>query len=130
MSELLWRIVDSVEFPLLVTVREGSHPAVRPMHFLDRDERCLWFATSAASAKVEQIARNPLVTVIFSRPDLFNYASVYGRAEVLVGTREQRRALWREEWSDHWPLGVDDPDYVLICVTAESSSYYFGYMDR
>lgn len=130
MSEILWRIVDSVEFPMLVTVRTGGPPAVRPMHFLDRDGARLWFATSAVSAKAGQIAQQPRVTVVFSRPDLFNYATIYGHAEILRGSPEQRRQLWRKEWADHWPLGVDDPDYVLLCVTGESASYYLGYMDR
>jgi general stress protein 26 len=99
------------------------------MHLLERNGSLLWFATSVASEKVDQIARQPLVTVVFARPDLFNYATILGRAEVLKGTEEERRAMWHEEWADHWPLGIDDPDYALLCVTGEHGSCYLGYMD-
>jgi len=130
MIDLLWRIVDSVEFPLLVTTSADGHAVVRPMHLLERDGRRFWFATSAASAKVQQMRANPQVTLVFSRPDLFNYASVYGRVELLGGSAELRRRLWREEWGDHWPAGAADEDYLLLCVVGERASYYYGYMDQ
>jgi general stress protein 26 len=129
MSELLWRIVDSVRFPLLVTQGVEGFPVARPMHLLERNGSVLWFATSAVSAKVGQIHRDPRVTVVFSRPDLFNYASVYGRARLTAGNRQQRRRLWRDEWSDHW-RSAEDEDYLLLSVTGERASYYYGYMDR
>jgi len=130
MSELLWRIVDSVRYPLLVTTDRDGYPAARPMHLVERDGRLFWFATRAGSAKVEQIRSDPRVTLVFSRPDLFNYASVHGRAETGIGDAAMRRSLWRDEWLDQWPLGPEDPDYLLLRVTGERATFYYGYMDR
>ncbi len=126
MSESFWRIVDSVEFPLLVTNGEDRFPHARPMTVLDRDGGTLWFATSRRSAKVAQIRKDPRVALLFVKTEQFNYATLYGRAEVM-DDEERKRAYWRDDWKDDWPRGPFDEDYVLLKVTGLRGSYYHGY---
>jgi general stress protein 26/nucleoside-triphosphatase THEP1 len=123
--EILWRIVDSVPFPLLVTIAEDAFPASRPMTLVDRNEGTLWFATSRGSRKVAHIEANPSVTVLFVDTTSFNYASLYGRAR-LVDDPEREAAVWRDDWRDDWPEGPSDPDYVLLRVDVTRGQYLRG----
>jgi len=121
----LWGIVDGIPFPLLVTIDESGFPESRPMSLVDRDERTLWFATSRASRKVAQIEANPNVTLLFVDTDAFSYASLYGRAQIVVDP-EREKSLWQDAWRDDWPEGPSDPDYVLLRVDAARGHYLRG----
>ncbi|MCX6094998.1 MAG: pyridoxamine 5'-phosphate oxidase family protein, partial [Candidatus Bipolaricaulota bacterium] len=80
-----------------------------------REGRTLWFATSRASRKVQQIEARPEVTVLFVDTDRFNYAALHGTAHV-VEDPERRAQLWHEQWREDWLQGPEDPDYVLVRV--------------
>ena len=125
MSAAYWRIVDSVEFPLLVTKGLDGFPQARPMTVLCRDGTTLWFATSQRSAKLTQIAQDPRVTVLFASTERFDYAALHGRAEV-AEDETRRNSYWRETWRDDWPAGPADEDYVLLKVVGERGTYYDG----
>jgi len=120
-----WEIVDSLPYPLLITVCEDRFPQSRPMRLIDRDANRLWFATSRASRKVAQIEADPHVTVLFVDSARFNYASVHGLAHVVVDP-ERERLLWQDEWRDDWPEGPADPDYVLLRVDGVRGHYLRG----
>lgn len=128
MIDRLWRIVDAVAFPLLVTIGKDGCPRGRPMVLLKRERGTLWFATSRASRKVAQIEADPRVTVLCVDTTHFNHASVRGRAE-LVDAPAMKSDLWREEWRDQWD-GPTDPDYVLLKVVGERGAYYHGDADE
>lgn len=129
MAERFFKIVEAIEFPLLLTNGEDGYPQARPMHLIQRERATLWFATSRASRKAGQIAADPRVTVMFVESGRFNYASLHGRAQI-VTDEALRRRFWREEWREEWPEGPADPDYVLIKVVGENGSYYYGDTDE
>jgi len=120
-----WEIVDSLPYPLLVTLGEDGFPWSRPMHLVDRDANALWFATSRASQKVAQIERDQRVTVLFVDSHRFNYAAIHGQANVVFDP-ERERTLWQDEWRDDWPDGRSDPDYVLLRVDGARGHYLRG----
>ena len=120
-----WEIVDSLPYPLLVTLGEDGFPRSRPMHLVDRDANTLWFAASRASRKIAQIEANPHVTVLFVDSARFNYASIHGQAYVVVDP-ERERTLWRDDWHEDWPEGPADPDYVLHRIDGFRGHYLRG----
>ncbi len=120
-----WEIVDSLPYPLLVTLGEDGFPWSRPMRLVDRDGNLLWFATSHASRKVAQIEARPEVTVLFVDSRRFNYAAIHGRAQVVVDP-EREQTLWQDDWRDDWPDGPSDPDYVLLRVDGVRGHYLRG----
>ena len=123
--QTFWEIVDSLPYPLLVTLGDDGFPSSRPMRLIDRDASKLWFATSRASRKVAQIEADPHVMVLFADSDRFNYASIHGLAQVVVDP-ERERLLWEDEWRDDWPEGPADPDYVLLLVDGLRGHYLRG----
>lgn len=120
-----WDIVDSVPYPLLITLADDRFPQSRPMTLVARDDHTLWLPTSRASRKVAQITAHGEVTVIFVDTDRFNYASFHGVA-ALDPDRDTARRLWRDDWSDDWPGGSDDPDYALLRVDGVRGFYLHG----
>ena len=124
-TRTFWEIVDSLPFPLLVTVCRDGFPQSRPMRLVDRDGHRLWFATSRASRKVAQIEENLRVTVLFVDSSRFNYASIHGEAHLVVDPVRER-TLWQDEWRDDWPDGPSDPDYVLLRIDGVRGHYLRG----
>jgi len=120
-----WSIVDSMPHPLLITVAADGFPQSRPMSLIERDDHTLWFPTSRASRKVEQIRAHAQVTVLFVDTDRYNYASFHGIAS-LEPDNERTRRLWRDDWRDDWPAGPDDADYALLRVDGARGFYLHG----
>lgn len=85
----------------------------------------LWFATSADSPKVAEIALNPRVNVAYASPSKNSYVSVAGTARI-VDDRAKIDALWSPAMKLFFPEGKDDPNLRLIHVQAESAEYWDG----
>lgn len=121
-EEKLWEIVEESEIALLITLADG-HPRVRPMTLVAYEEEGgVWFATSKASRKVEEIGKNPNVTVCFLNLEGSAYAQLFGKAEV-IEDRAVKEEFWDEDWEEYWE-GPEDPDYVLIHVQVSKAEYY------
>jgi general stress protein 26 len=120
-----WSIVDSTPYPLFLTVAADGFPQSRPMSLVERDDHTLWFPTSRASRKIDQIRAHAQVTVLFVDTDRYNYASFHGIAS-LEPDNERTRRLWRDDWRDDWPAGPDDPDYALLRVDGARGFYLHG----
>ncbi len=121
-EERLWEIVEESEIALFITQGDG-HPRVRPMTLLAYEEEGgVWFATSKSSRKVEEIAKNPKVTVCFLNLEGGAYAQLFGTASV-VEDKEMKEEFWSEEWEEYWE-GPQDPDYVLLYVEVQRAEYY------
>jgi nucleoside-triphosphatase THEP1/general stress protein 26 len=120
-----WSIVDSVPYPLLVTLAADGFPQSRPMTLAGHDDHALWLPTSRQSRKVAQIQAHAKVTVLFVDSDRFNYASFHGLGSLDVD-RERARRLWRNEWKDDWPQGTEDADYALLRVDGVRGFYLHG----
>lgn len=121
-EEKLWEIVEESEIALLITLADG-YPRVRPMTLVAYEEEGgVWFATSKASRKVEEIGKNPNVTVCFLNLEGSAYAQLFGKAEV-IEDRAVKEEFWDEDWEEYWE-GPEDPDYVLIHVQVSKAEYY------
>lgn len=121
-EEKLWEIVEESEIALLITLADG-HPRVRPMTLIAYEEEGgIWFATSKSSRKVEEIGKEPKVTVCFLDLEGSAYAQLFGTAAV-IDDRQVKEEFWDEEWEEYWE-GPEDPDYVLIHIQVQKAEYY------
>lgn len=129
MKERLYQIIDGAPYPLLVTHDEEGFAVARPMALAARAGNVFWFSASAESRKIEQIRKDPRVTLLFVRQTEFDYASVYGTIAV-VTSAERKQELWQAEWMEQWPGGATDEDYVLLRVEGHRGAYYRGITDE
>ena len=81
----------------------------------------LWFATGRDSRKVDEITADEHVCVTFQ--DGSHYVTVTGSAQT-VRDRSKIEQLWSDAWRIWYPQGRDDPNLVLLRVTADTGEYW------
>ena len=105
----------------LITRSRGGSLHGRPMAIARVDDNVtIWFITSVASAKVEEVAEDARAMV--SLQSASRFVCINGNAE-LVFDPEQIRALWKDEYRV-WYKGDSDPDIVLVRFSSFDAEYW------
>ncbi|WP_162409229.1 pyridoxamine 5'-phosphate oxidase family protein [Acuticoccus sediminis] len=116
--DLVWREISRIETCMMVT-QDGSLVRARPMvGVADRSAGTIWFVTSRADHKDDQLRRDPRVCLSYVDTERKTYVSVSGKAS-LLSDRQKIEELWTpniEAWFDRGP---DDPAALLIAVRPE-----------
>ena len=119
-------LIKDVEVAMFTTTGVDSRLYSRPLGTQEVEfDGDLWFATSADSPKVAEIALNPRVNVAYASPSKNSYVSVAGTARI-VADRAKIDELWSPAMKLFFPEGKDDPNLRLIHVEAESAEYWDG----
>ena len=123
-EQKIFDLIKSIEVAQMVTVDKGGKLRSRPMVAKqDSAHDELWFFTSAASGKIDELEGNGEVLLTYSDPSRQSYVSVEGEGEV-VRDPEKARALWSEPVRVWFPKGPDDPDIALVRVRMREASYW------
>jgi len=102
----------------LITLDENNLPMVRAMSpFLPESDFTVWFGTNPKSRKVNQIKKNPNVTLYYLDSDASGYVVIHGKAH-LVDDKNEKEKHWKPEWDAFYPNKTDA--YLLIRVSPES----------
>ncbi len=106
---------------------DAKTPYQRLMMTLHIDEDgTIYFSTFRGSRKVQQIASNPAVSVLYTsfKGDMMDWESVTvtGTASV-TDEKGLRQRFWMPEFTRYYPGGVDDPNYVIIVVKPAEARY-------
>jgi general stress protein 26 len=113
-------------FAFLAT-SEGSQPRVRPMATMLGDDLSIWMATSGKSRKVQQIKKNPKVSLSFVQfPEGNTSATVLGEA-VIVTDMEEKQKVWRMAAYDpaqFWPDGPETEDYCVLKINIKQVEWW------
>ncbi len=80
----------------------------------------LWFFIGRSSTLANDLRVNPQVVVSHSDALETKYLSVSGRV-ILVEDRARISALWRSTYLTWFPLGISDPELLLIRVDVHSA---------
>ncbi|MBD8635168.1 pyridoxamine 5'-phosphate oxidase family protein [Stenotrophomonas sp. 169] len=119
-------LIKDVEVAMFTTTGVDGRLYSRPLGTQEVEfDGDLWFATSADSPKVAEIALNPRVNVAYASTSKNSYVSVSGTAEI-VADRAKIDELWSPAMKLFFPEGKDDPNLRLIHVHAESAEYWDG----
>lgn len=118
----LLALVKQFHVGMLVTKAPDGAIHARPMAVADLDaDGNLWFVTDQDSAKVEEIASDQDVSVLF-QSDAASVA-ITGRASLTTDT-ERIRQLWSEAWRVWFPDGPGEADLVLVRVDTTRGEYW------
>lgn len=77
-----------------------------------------WFFARAGSRKIREIEADPSVELAFIDSPNGTWINVEGSATVLRDDVERKRALWQDDLGRWFENGPDDPEVVLIKVSA------------
>ncbi len=98
----------------LATV-DGEQPRVRPMGSALFDAGAIWFATSARSEKIRQLAINPNVEICYI--DLqWSHLRIRGQARQVAEPTMRQRVWENAPELRQFFTGPDDADMVLLRV--------------
>jgi general stress protein 26 len=106
--------IDAAKFCFLITVNPAGHANARVMQaFGPEEDLTFWFGVGRTSRKVQEIERDPRVTLAFLHPPEGAYLSILGEA-TLERDPDLRRKHWRELFFEFWPDGPQGDDYALL----------------
>lgn len=137
LADRAWQLAEKIRVALFAT-HDGEQHRLRPLSaFVDRDSHRIEFLVGASGGRtvaeatgkpvpslVEQIERNPHVSLGFADGGSSDYLAITGEAVV-----SNDRARIRELWSDFmkaWWDSADDPDIRLVTVTPEDAELWEG----
>lgn len=122
----LAELIKDVEIAMLTTRKPDGTLVSRPLGTQEVEfDGDLWFATGADSEKVAEIALDPRVNVSYASKGKNTYVSVAGTASI-VRDRAKIDELWSPAMKIFFPGGKEDPNLVLIRVSAESAEFWDG----
>ena len=110
-------IMSQTRFCVLITLDETGHPRARAMDpFMPDENWVIWMGTGPGTRKVEDIKKDPRVTLYYDHPEKSGYVVVFGTAK-LVDDPGLKETWFKEEWAKFY--ADRDKDYVLIAVTPQ-----------
>jgi general stress protein 26 len=106
---------------------DGDQARVRPVSSMVEDDMSVWIATSVASRKVQQIKKNPKVSLAFvQQPQGEKAATIIGEAEI-VEDLEQKKRVWglaSYDPSQFWPDGPETKDYCVLKINIKKVEWW------
>ncbi len=99
----------------LVTIGGGGHPQARIVEPLIGADGSIWIATNSLTRKVQEIKKDPRVTLMFFNQSASEYVAVLGRA-TLVTDAARKAAHWRAEWKPFYKDEYRGADFMLFEV--------------
>ena len=117
-------LIAGIQMCMFVSVHANGQLHSRPMATQAvSDDGFLWFFTSAHSSKVDEIRNDREVNIAYADISNMRFVSVAGTCE-LIRSRTVSERLWRDEYKRWFPLGLEDPELILLKVTINAVEYW------
>jgi general stress protein 26 len=119
-------LVERSTIAMVGTLDEDGAPRIVAMIKAEHDGmRTIWFSTNTSSEHVGQLERDSRACVYFAQwaEEPWRGLTLGGRMEVLRD-RASRERFWEDGCERYYPEGIDDPDYTVLCFTAEWAKFY------
>lgn len=81
----------------------------------------IWFSTGTQSTKTVQFQKNPKASVCFWKDG--DSVTLLGTISVLTD-RHTRERMWQDWFLDHFPGGIDDPDYCILAFSPQEATMW------
>lgn len=121
-AERIVHIMKETGQPAYLATCDGDQPHVRPVTPIIEDDMSVWVATFTSSRKVQQIKKNPRISLSFvEHPHGERAATILGRCEIVTET-DQKKRVWglaAFDLNQFFPEGTKSPEYCLLKVIIE-----------
>jgi general stress protein 26 len=119
----LIELIKDVKICMMITHHEEELKG-RPMAATKAaGDGMLWFFSSSASGKYDDISHDDRVVLSYSDPSDNTYVLVNGIAEI-SRDRTKMAELWSPLMKAWFPDGLEDPHLILIRVEPEKAEYW------
>ena len=110
-------IIQKAHYCTFVTIGDDGQPQARIVDPIAPDASfTIWFATNPLTRKVNQVRRNPKVTLLCFDTSTSSYVTVLGRGDLVTDAAEKRRH-WKADWARIYPKGADNDEFMLVRIT-------------
>jgi len=107
-------IMQQARFCTFITIDQAGQPQARMVDPLAPDANfTIWIATNPLTRKVDQVRKNPRVTLSCFDAATSSYITVLGRGE-LVADGPEKQKHWKADWAPIYPNGPAGSDFMLI----------------
>jgi general stress protein 26 len=122
------KLIRDIKFAMMTTIDANGALQSRPMTTQKRPEGrafdgTLYFFTGLKTGTVEEISRDPRVSLSYASPDDSRYVAITGTAEI-SRDRSLMQSMWSDIYKAWFPQALDDPEICLLKVTAERAEYW------
>ena len=120
----LMALIDASRDAIVCSIDEAGFPNAKAM-FLRAHEgaKTFWFSTNTSAERTRQLTERPESCIYFFDPARIRGLMLTGLMRVYHDA-ETKAAFWREGDDQYYPLGPADPDYCMMCFTAEKGNYW------
>ena len=117
-------LVEKSKTAFLGTNGDDGFPNIKAMMNLKHEGlKKIWFSTNTSSKRVRQLRKDNRACVYYVDETDFKGLMLIGTVEILQDITS-RKMLWTDGAEIYYPRGVEDPDYSVLCFTAERGNYY------
>ncbi|TJX73164.1 MAG: general stress protein [Mesorhizobium sp.] len=121
-TDRIWELARDIDICMFVTW-DGEYNRARPLSArVRREEGAIYFLVNEDSAKNEQLAKYPKVTLAWSDSSHYKYVTISGSAAV-TNDRGKIAELW-EKTDKAWWESASDPEIRLIKVTPDEGELW------
>jgi len=108
------QMLDKEMFVSLATFGTDDYPDVRVLVVSANDGvETIWFSTGTDSSKIAQLRKNPKAAIYGYDMEAMVEFRLFGTVE-LLSDAASRRKVWKDDYTQHWPDGVDSPDMIVL----------------
>ncbi|MGZ3840417.1 MAG: pyridoxamine 5'-phosphate oxidase family protein [Flavisolibacter sp.] len=117
------KLVTDINVCMFITNNsEDNH--TRPMATIEVEaDGNLWFFTDVRSIKVEEVAKENSVHLVYAHPGKESYLDLWGKAEIITD-KTTIKEKWKPIVKAWFPNGAEDPNLALLKVRP-SKVYYW-----
>jgi len=117
-------LADKSAIAMVGSNSDDGYPNIKAMLKIKNEGlKKIWFSTNISSKRVAQFRKDPKACVYFVDPLQFKGLMLVGEVEIHQDIKS-RRLFWRQGFEVYYPLGINDPDYCVLCFTAKWGNYY------
>lgn len=121
--------IDSQGFPNTRAVFNLRHsaqfPLLAPEFSGHRRDLMVYLTTNTSSKKVEQIRKNPNISIYYCLREKFHGMMLVGRCEIVDDPVVKQR-IWQDGWEIYYPKGVADEDYSILSLKPLWAKGWYG----
>ena len=109
-------IMRLARYCTLVTIGADGRPQARIVDpFAPEADLTIWIATNPLTRKIQDIRRDPRVTLLYFNQAKAEYVTVIGTAQIETDAR-LKASHWKTEWAGLYKDDNRGDDYVLLRV--------------
>ena len=117
-------LIEDVRICMMTTAAGDGSFDSRPMATQKTEfDGTVWFLTRGESHKVDEVAEDSHVSLLYANPSNSNYVSAKGKAAVSKD-KAKIHELWNPMYKAWFPEGEDDPAVAVMKVTVTEAQYW------